>query len=82
MQQRYKKDNSNSTTLALIYWYDKMKNKKYHTGGTVLNSNIKIAERGKLDTPSTQPHDRSLSLQGTETLIKRGVVKLIKLFFA
>jgi hypothetical protein len=30
-----------------------MKNKKYHTVGTVLKSNSKIVERGKIDTPNT-----------------------------
>ena len=62
--------------------YNKMKNKKYHTGGTVLNYNIKIDERGKIDIPSTQTHDRSLSLLRTGTSIKRGVVKPIQLFLA
>jgi len=36
-----------------------MKNKKYHTVGTILRSNIKIVERGKIDTPNTQIHDCS-----------------------
>jgi hypothetical protein len=31
-----------------------MKNKKYHAVGTIPNSDIKIVERGKIDTPSTQ----------------------------
>jgi hypothetical protein len=30
-----------------------MKNKKYHTIGTISKSNIKIAERGTIDTPNT-----------------------------
>ena len=34
-----------------------MKNKKYHTVGTVPKSNRKIVERGKIDTLSTQIHD-------------------------
>jgi len=38
---------------------NKMKSKKYHTIGTV--SNIKIAEKGNIDTHNTQAHDSSLS---------------------
>jgi len=34
-------------------------------------SNIKIVEIGKIDTPNTQIHDRSLSWLGTGTLIKK-----------
>jgi len=30
----------------------KNKKKKYHTIGTILKSNIKIVERGKMDTPN------------------------------
>ena len=30
-------------------------------------SNVKIVERGKVDTPNTQIHDRSLSCLGTCT---------------
>ena len=44
-------------------WEDsrnKMKNKKYHTARTIPKSNIKIAERGKIDAHNTQIHDRSL----------------------
>jgi len=40
---------------------NKMKNKKYNTVGTILNSNIKIAETGKTDTLNKEMHDRSLS---------------------
>jgi hypothetical protein len=35
-----------------------MKNKKYHNVGTILKSNTKIVERGKIDTPNTQIHDK------------------------
>jgi hypothetical protein len=52
-----------------------MKNKKYHTVTTVLKFNRKIAERGKIDSPYTQIHDRSLSWLGTGTTIKSGRVK-------
>ena len=38
-----------------------MKKKKYHTVGTVLKFNTKFVETGKMDTPNTQIHDRSLS---------------------
>ena len=34
---------------------------KYHTVGTGPKSNRKIVERGKIDNPNTQIHDRSLS---------------------
>ena len=40
---------------------NKMKYKKYHTAGTIPKSNIKIAERGNIDIPNTQIHDRILS---------------------
>ena len=43
----------------------KMKNKKYHTVGTVPKFNKKIAERGKIDTLKTQIHYHSLSWLGT-----------------
>ena len=36
-----------------------MKNKKYHTVGTVPISIRKIVESGKLYTPNTQIHDPS-----------------------
>jgi len=49
----------------------KMKNKKYHTVGTVLKFRRKIVERGKIDIPDTQIYDRSLSWLGTGTSIKR-----------
>jgi hypothetical protein len=43
---------------------------KYHTVGTVPKSNIKIVERGKIDTHNTKIYDRSLSVLGTGTSIK------------
>ena len=56
---------------------NKTKNKKkYHTVGTVPNSNRKIVERGTTDTPNRQLHDRSLSWLGTGISIKSGGVKL------
>ena len=51
-----------------------MKNKKYHTR---INCKIKIVERGKTDTPSTQIHERSLSLFNTVIYVKSGGAKLI-----
>jgi len=54
-----------------------MKNKKYHTVGTIPKSNIKIVERGKIDTPNTQIQDRSISYHGTGTSIKSGGAKLV-----
>jgi hypothetical protein len=56
---------------------NKVKNIKYHTFGTIPKSNIKIVERGKIDTPNTQIHDCSLSWLGTGTSIKCGRVKLV-----
>jgi hypothetical protein len=41
------------------------------------NSNIKIVERGKIDTPYTQIHDRSLSCLGTGNFIRIGGLKLV-----
>jgi hypothetical protein len=38
-----------------------MKNKKCSTVGSIPKSNIKIVERGKIDTPNTEIHDHSLS---------------------
>jgi hypothetical protein len=37
-----------------------MKNKKYHTVGTISKSNINIIERGKMDFSNTQTHDHSI----------------------
>jgi len=55
-----------------------MKNKEYHSVGTVPKSNRDIVERGKLDTTNTYIHDRSLSCLGTGgTSIKNGRVKIV-----
>jgi hypothetical protein len=40
--------------------------------GAVPKSNREILETGKVDTPNTQIHDRSLSWLDTCTLITRG----------
>ena len=53
-----------------------MKNKKYHNVGRFLKYNIKIVERGKIDTFNTHLHERSLSL-GIWIAIKSGGVKLV-----
>jgi hypothetical protein len=52
-----------------------MKNKKYHTVGTVPKAYRNIIERGTNDTPNTQIHDRSLSWFDTNTSLKSGGVK-------
>ena len=39
----------------------KKKKKKYPTGGTVAKSKRKIEERGKIDIPKIQTHDREFS---------------------
>jgi hypothetical protein len=44
---------------------------------TVPNSNRKIIERSKKDTPNSQIDDRSLSWFGTVTSVKSGGVKLV-----
>ena len=49
-----------------------MKNKQYHTVGTVLKSNRQVVERGNIDTPNNQIHDRSLFMVGTDTSINSG----------
>ena len=54
-----------------------MKNKKYHSVGTIPTSNIKIVDIGKVDTPNTQIHDFSLSWLDTGTSITSGRVKLV-----
>jgi hypothetical protein len=54
-----------------------MNNQKYHTVGTVLKSNLKIVERGKMDNPNTYIHDKAFPWLGTGTLIKSGGVKLV-----
>ena len=54
----------------------KLKNKKYLTIGTIPKSNIKIVERGKINTPNIKIHDRPLSWLGTGASIKGGVAKL------
>ena len=54
-----------------------MKNQKYHTVGTVLNSNRKIVDRDKIETTNTQIHDGTLFWLGTGTSIKSGGVKLV-----
>jgi hypothetical protein len=48
-----------------------MKNKKYHTVGTVLILRRQIVERGKIDIHDTQIYDRSISWLGTGTSRKR-----------
>jgi hypothetical protein len=56
---------------------DKMKNKKWHTVGTVPISNRNIAERGKINPPNTQIRDCSIYWIGTGTSIKVAVVKRV-----
>jgi hypothetical protein len=42
---------------------DKMKNKPYHTAGTVPNSKRKKVERGKIDTPTINSWINNLILK-------------------
>jgi len=55
-----------------------MKNKKYHIVGTVPKYNIKIVERGKIDTFNTHIHERSLSLGICIAIKSRGVKLVLK----
>ena len=50
-----------------------MKNKKYHTVGTIPISNRKLMERGKNDTTITQIHHHLLVWLDAGILIKVGV---------
>ena len=52
-----------------------MKNKKYHTDGTMAKSNIKIVERDQIDTSNRHVDDRSLPWLGTGTSMKSGGLK-------
>ena len=45
--------------------------------GTIRKLNMKIVERGKIDTPNTQIHDRSTSCLRADTSIKSVGVKLV-----
>ena len=69
----------NLKSYPLQMYLIKMKNKNYHTVGTVPTFNSKIVEKGQIDTPNTQIHDHSLSWLGTGTSIKSGRVKLVLL---
>lgn len=53
------------TLIVPVYSEKKRKEKKYHTDGTISKSNIKILERGTIDTPNTQIYDHFLSWLGT-----------------
>ena len=59
-------------TSSVIKWKT-----RYHSVETMPKSNIKVVERGKIDTPGTKIFDRTLSLLGTGTSIKSGGVKLV-----
>jgi hypothetical protein len=56
---------------------DKMKNKTYHTVWTILDSNIIILKRGKMDTYKTQIHDGSLSCLCAGTSMDSGGIQLV-----
>ena len=66
-------------SVGMFLVRNKMKNKKYHTvDRRAPKSNIIIIERGKVDTPTTQIHNRAFSLLCTGTSIKGGGVKRVK----
>ena len=54
--------NSMCRRVRTPYTRNKIKNKKYHTVGTVPKSNRIIVERDTFDTCNTHKHDRCLSL--------------------
>jgi hypothetical protein len=54
-----------------------MKRKQYHTGELISRSNIKIVERGKIDTTNTQILDNGLFWLATCTSLNIGRVKLV-----
>ena len=54
----------------------KMKNKTYHTVGTVPKYIRKIVKKGKIDTPSTQNYTADFPGFGTCTSIKSSGVKI------
>jgi hypothetical protein len=49
------------------------KKKKKNTIGKVPKSNRKIIERGRIDTPNIQIHDRLLSWLGTGTSVNNNI---------
>jgi hypothetical protein len=57
---------------------NRMKNKTYHTVRTILKSNTKIVERGKICTANTEIHALSLSLLGTGTSVKQKIIRDIR----
>jgi hypothetical protein len=54
-----------------------MKNRNSHTVGAFLKLNIKIVERGKIDTHNTQIHHPSLFWLYIDTSIKCGSATLV-----
>jgi hypothetical protein len=59
-----------------IYKRDKMKNKTYHTEGTIPKSNRKNRRKMQNRYPYTQIHDCSLFWIGTGTSINSGGFKI------
>jgi hypothetical protein len=51
--------------MPTFYIVIKMKNKKYHTVGTIPMAKIKIVEGENIDTSNTHIHDCSLAWLGT-----------------
>ena len=47
--------------FSILIWFDQMKNKKYHTVGTVPKSSRKIVDKGKIDTSNKQIHNPFLA---------------------
>jgi hypothetical protein len=55
---------------------NKMKNQRYHTVGTIPISNITIAERGQIDTPSTHTHTHTHTQTDRQTHTHRHSLEL------
>ena len=67
----FSRQNIGTEDMLVIFVYCKMKNEKYHSVGTVLKLNSKIAVRGNIDPFYKQMHDRPLLWCGTGSSIKK-----------
>ena len=64
-------DSKVTSYFIVIASDNEIKNKTYHNVRTTAKLNIKIAERGKIDTPNSQIHDRTLCCLDIDTSIKK-----------
>ena len=63
--------------ISIFFFTEYHKNWEKKIYYTVAKSNRKIVERGNIDTPNKQMHDRSLSWLCTNTFVKSGGVKQV-----